>query len=199
MVFSIVALCLMAQLPAVTGEIVDCTIQNFALVPGMGPGPYTALACPSVQTASPHTCSPGQYLSAVGGFGVGGTCSTPAAATSIAYVPSKPTRAFNSTFTPSASLGTFVSYQVNYACALTLAGGQSSAVQLLADPGAPTNQRGGSSNGLTGTLIVGLAINGAGSGQIVALLPPGYQVRLVPSAGCTATLVDVNETTIGLL
>lgn len=86
------------------------------------------------------------------------------------------TRTLNSAaFTPSTTNVVRVSYSVRIQAALSLAGGQSGFVQLLINGVEACRTR----NGQTGTLIIGLAVNGDSTAVLSEIINPGDTVQLV--------------------
>lgn len=103
--------------------------------------------------------------------------------TATARTFNNPTRSLNTSFQPSATQDAMVSYSVDIACSLSLAGGQAGTVYLrYADDSAFTTNvtevcRFAASN--TGTLTIGLALNQVATGAVSGVIPAGKYVRLV--------------------
>lgn len=104
-------------------------------------------------------------------------------------IPSVPTRSFsapsrslNTAFQPSTTRDAQVSYSVDIATTVSLAGGAVGTVYLeYADDSAFTTnvvEVGRFVNGQTGTLVVGLTLNQTNTAQLNGIVPAGKYVRL---------------------
>lgn len=105
-------------------------------------------------------------------------------------------------FQVSATKWSLVVYTVSFSPSLSLTGGQTGQVSLVtsATIGGSYTAVGVNKGGLTGTLVVGLVINGANSGQIAAMIPPGYYGKLDiagSTSGLSITLSAQDETIFG--
>lgn len=99
-------------------------------------------------------------------------------------------RPVNSTaFTLSASQDTFVSYSITVSAQITLLGGATSTATLQTSPDGTTwTSVSQVSAGITGTVLVGIAITNSQIGILTAIVPAGYQTRIVSSGTTSFTL-----------
>lgn len=110
---------------------------------------------------------------------------------------STPTRVIGTTFQPSTSRAVWCAYTAQIVANFSLAGGQTGTMQLLSDSSnPPTTVRATVTNGLTGTIAVGLNMNGTQAVGLSYLVPPGDFVRLVTSGTATTTLTTQAEVTL---
>lgn len=92
-----------------------------------------------------------------------------------------PSRALGAAFQPQTSAGrlTMVSYAARAACDITIAGGQRGRIELRVDSNnPPTTVRGRVACGMTGTVVVGVALTDTTEGELSYLVPAGDYVLL---------------------
>lgn len=99
-------------------------------------------------------------------------------------------RPVNSTsFTPNASRDTYVSYSITLSAQITLLGGGTSTADLQTSPtGSVWTSVSQASVGITGAVLVGVAITNTQISVLTAIVPAGYQARIV-SSGTTSFTV----------
>lgn len=110
-----------------------------------------------------------------------------------------PSRTLNSaSFQVDTNFATFVSYSIRIQDTVTVTGGSQGMVQLLVSSTSPaTESRSRGRNGLTGTVIIGVAVNGDGTYSVSSWVPAGWYVKISTSnvSGTpTITLEDQTET-----
>lgn len=117
---------------------------------------------------------------------------------SVTYTPSATSRALNANFTPSATNARMVFYSIAASCSATLAGGQTSTIELRSDTSAtPTTVRSTVSVGNTVALAVAITVTNTQTAMLSYLVPPGHNVRLVSSGTCTGiSIVSQSEVEI---
>lgn len=96
-------------------------------------------------------------------------------------------RPVNSTaFTPSSTRDTYVSYTITLSAQITLTGGGTSTATLQTSPdGSAWTTVSQTSVGLTGTVLVGVAITNTQIGVLTCIVPANYQARIT-SSGTTS-------------
>jgi hypothetical protein len=94
---------------------------------------------------------------------------------------SHPARFFNTAFQPNTSRPTLLIYSVRIASALSIAGGARGRIELLSDAAnPPVTSRARVAGGLTGTVVIGIALDDVVEGTLVYLCPAGDFVLLMP-------------------
>lgn len=115
----------------------------------------------------------------------------------VTYVDNPSSRTLNTTFQPSATYAVHVAYTISIAATITLSGGQTGTVTLLADTNTtPTTLRNKVSNSNTGTLTIGLNLTNTQEVTLTYLVLPGYNVKLVSSGTATISITAQCETMI---
>lgn len=118
----------------------------------------------------------------------------------LSYTPLVTNRALNTTFMPSDTASTFVCYTVEIICTASLAGGQTGTVELRSDANAlPITARSQVANTNSVSLAIAVTVVNTQRMQLMYLVPPGHNVRLVSSGTATIAIVAQSEVAIGLL
>lgn len=114
---------------------------------------------------------------------------------SVTYTPNATSRGLNANFTPSATNARMVFYSIAASCSATLAGGQTSTIELRSDTSAtPTTVRSTVSVGNTVALAIAITVTNTQTAMLSYLVPPGHNVRLVSSGTCTGiSIVSQSE------
>jgi len=117
-----------------------------------------------------------------------------------AVTPIVSTRPLNTTFQPSATKATFVSYTVKTTVTNPLIAGNSTAVcQLLSDAAAtPTTERCRVEAGSAVGLAVTIALTTYNTASLTYLVPAGHNVKLVSSTTGTGAVAIVSQTEVAL-
>lgn len=115
-------------------------------------------------------------------------------------VVTNPIRAFNTTFQPSATRPTLCCYSVRIAADISIGGAESGRVELVSDAlTTPTTVQARMAHGLTGTVVVGVAITSITESVLSYLVPASHNVRLNTIDETTAptyTLMLATEITL---
>lgn len=166
-------------------------------------GPAGSAGTPGATGAKGDTGAQGPKgdTGATGPQGASGADGAQGPAGPALVTPAVSTRAFNTTFTPSATKPTLCAYSINLSVTNPLLAGSSTAtVVLLSDSAAtPTTERGRTSATSSVALAVAVSITQAQTGQLLYLVPAGHNVRLNSSTSGTASIsiVSQNEVTLG--
>lgn len=109
-------------------------------------------------------------------------------------VSNSSSRSLNSSFQPSTTHDTFVSYSVQIACTLSLTTGQTGTISIQTSPNNSTwTEIGKFVNTNTGSLVIGLSLTNTNTGQLTAYVPSGYYVKLVSSGTGISTYITGQE------
>lgn len=104
-------------------------------------------------------------------------------------------RSFNSSFRPSTTKSSLVSYSVEISSTLSLTAGQTGRIYLEVSPDNATwTEVCHETNSNTGTLIIGLNTAQIGGGVLSGYVPQGYYVRLRTNGTSTFTYSTGQET-----
>lgn len=107
------------------------------------------------------------------------------------------TRAFNSSFRPSTTRDVFVGYTATIDASFSVSGGQSGTVFLEISANNSTwVEMARMTNGNNGAIAIGLGLVNTQTGQLAAIVPAGYYVRLRTTGNATITYISGTETSI---
>lgn len=124
-----------------------------------------------------------------------GSCSAPALGASA----STSARALNTNFKPSTTLPVWVSYSIAFTCTASLAGGQTSAVELRSDTATtPTTVRATTGDQNSVSLAIAITSVNGQTASLTYLVPPNHNVRLASSGGCTVSIVSQSEVALSI-
>lgn len=113
------------------------------------------------------------------------------------FIPSTPSRALNTTFTPDANHYVMCIYTISISATATLSSNQNALVELRSDSATtPTTVRCSTASGVNLTLGVALGFTNSQSTVLVYIVPPGHNVKLVSTLTGTPTVTLVNQTEI---